>query len=199
MRAMVSMGKGMCVDTSKLDDTVNYVGAALIRGDVEEDRVKEVQERLKSAVRFENGTASAERIKELVITAVTRLMGTQTRAFVPFKGECKVVLVAGHRGAGKTMTCVKYAAYYRQKGFKTGVVWTSVTHLDPFSPPAALYVRLALYCDVLPSRPHLTLRLCRARSPRGTKWRRRQTSRRLCSLRASRKGTQRPLARASKH
>lgn len=125
MRAIVSMGKGS-VDATSWEDAVNYIATALIRCDVQEDIVSELQERLRGSPKWENETSSAERLKECIISEVTRLMDTQNRAFVPVRGQSRVVLVAGHRGAGKTTTCINYASFFRSKGFKTGIVWTSV-------------------------------------------------------------------------
>ena len=126
------MTKANVVDSKVVEEALDYLRAALLRSDVDQHLVKQLQDRVRDSTKWHEDAISAdpERIKESIISEVTKMMDTKNAGVFPVKGQCKVVVVSGHAGAGKTSVCLKYAAHFRQKGFKTGIIWDSVSVAD---------------------------------------------------------------------
>jgi len=128
------------VDDGAVDNMLNEVAKALLKYDVGLVHVAQLKKNVKKAVESENVAAHQRKklIQKAVFDELVKLVDpspsnagekTEEKAvsnadsvFKPKKGKPGVIMLVGLQGAGKTTTCTKLAVYYKNRGFKTGLV-----------------------------------------------------------------------------
>ncbi|KAI5174122.1 signal recognition particle subunit SRP54 [Nematocida sp. LUAm1] len=104
---------------------VKKITTTLLASNISTRIVGEVKKRIVERYYEANVPSSAKKeklLQKIVFDELTRIMDSGKEPFRPNKKECSVVLFVGLQGSGKTTSCCKYAKYYRQRGFKVGIV-----------------------------------------------------------------------------
>lgn len=71
-------------------------------------------------------------INILKLIQLFQLIDPGTKAYHPQKGHPNVILVVGHEGCGKSLTCLKLAHYYKKKKWKACIVYTDTAHVKSY-------------------------------------------------------------------
>ena len=104
-----------------LDDLLKELGKVLIAADVNVQLVVKLRNNIKKQ-------CIGEKIeRKLVMNVLCQnlidlLNGTTDKPWEPLKKRCNIVVFVGLQGAGKTTSIMKYAHYYKQRGYKVGLV-----------------------------------------------------------------------------
>ena len=61
-------------------------------------------------------------IKSAVVKELTSLLDVDKKAYEPKRGKTNIIMTVGLQGSGKTTTCSKVANYYKNKGWRVGMV-----------------------------------------------------------------------------
>ncbi|MEK6831092.1 MAG: signal recognition particle receptor subunit alpha [Nanoarchaeota archaeon] len=120
------------LDKKTIEIIVKDLQRALIQADVNVHLVKELGDKIKTAVSNEKikGVEKREHLTKLLHDEILALLGGEKQE-IKLKKQTKIMLV-GLYGSGKTTTSGKLAAYYSKRGFKTCLLG-----LDVYRPAAA--------------------------------------------------------------
>lgn len=113
------------VDERAIKEFVRDVQRALLQADVNVRLVLELSKRIEDSLRSERpppGISLKERAIYALYNEVVRILGgEEVRPPVPSGAPLKIMLV-GLQGSGKTTTAAKLAKYYKDRGFRPGLV-----------------------------------------------------------------------------
>ncbi|EZG44859.1 putative signal recognition particle 54 kDa protein SRP54 [Gregarina niphandrodes] len=117
------------VNEEVIQSFIKSVATALIEADVSIHIVKRVRDNLRtkaSTLLDSSKKVASQTVKKTLTRAlveeITAVLTPPTKAYRPVKGRCNVVMFVGLQGVGKTTTVSKYGLYYKNKGFRVGVV-----------------------------------------------------------------------------
>ncbi len=115
------------VDERALREFVRDVQRALIQADVNVKLVLELSKRLEEALRAERpppGISMKDHAIYVLYEEITRILGGEdVRPPVPQgRGRPLRIMLVGLQGSGKTTTAAKLALYYKERGFRPGLV-----------------------------------------------------------------------------
>ncbi|KAI5184790.1 signal recognition particle subunit SRP54 [Nematocida homosporus] len=108
-----------------LNLAVKKITTSLLSSNVSTRVVLGVKKRILERYQAIDVPASAKKeklLQKIVFEELCRMVDPGKEAFKPKKKDVSVVLFVGLQGSGKTTSCCKYARYYRQRGFKVGIV-----------------------------------------------------------------------------
>lgn len=146
------MSEAPVIDEDTLKDMLKEIAMALMAADVAMPIIKELRDNIKNRINFETmaGGFNKKRIVQAAVFEELVAMLTPARKpFAPKKGKTNVVMFVGLQGSGKTTSCTKYAAYYKQKGFKVALICADTFRagaLDQLK-QNALKAKIAFYGD----------------------------------------------------
>lgn len=109
----------------ELNDAVKKITTSLLSSNVSTRVVLSLRKKILD--RFKLHEISTKKGKEKILQKIVfeelcGIMDSGEEPFRPKKKEVSTVLFVGLQGSGKTTTCCKYAKYYKQRGFKVGIV-----------------------------------------------------------------------------
>jgi signal recognition particle subunit SRP54 len=61
-------------------------------------------------------------VQNTVVKEITQMLTSENEPFQPVRNKHNVIMFVGLQGAGKTTTCMKYAAHYIEKGWRTALI-----------------------------------------------------------------------------
>ncbi|ODQ66358.1 signal recognition particle protein [Nadsonia fulvescens var. elongata DSM 6958] len=122
--AVSSLTKNNVIDEKALDDMLKEICVALLESDVNVRLVSQLRNKIKTKVNLKEGAGHSKKrlIQKVVFDELCDLVDCHAEPYKPKKGRSNVIMFVGLQGAGKTTSCTKLAAYYKRKGFKTGLV-----------------------------------------------------------------------------
>ncbi|CAK1366035.1 Signal recognition particle 54 kDa protein [Cercospora beticola] len=113
------------LDEKAFDGMIKEISTALVEADVNVKLVSNLRKTIKSAVKFNELPAHANKkriIQKAVFDALVDIVNPHGKPYEPKKGKSNVIMFVGLQGAGKTTTCTKLARWYQARGFKTCLV-----------------------------------------------------------------------------
>jgi signal recognition particle subunit SRP54 len=122
--ALKSVDQSLIVDDTVINGILNQISTALLQADVGIQLVKKLQDNIKLQLTTTKLKNKQRAIKSIVVSELTKLLECSTESYKLKKNYSNIVMFVGLQGAGKTTTCVKYAAYYKRKGWKVCLVGT---------------------------------------------------------------------------
>ena len=129
-RALASVQEATVVDEKVLDACLKEISTALLQADVNIKLVFNMRANVKKRVDTDTGAGLNKRkiIEKAVFDELCAMLNsgvdpkdTGKRQDLK-KGKPNVVMFVGLQGSGKTTTCMKYAHFYKKKGFKPAMV-----------------------------------------------------------------------------
>jgi len=123
--ALKSLNNVTIINEEVLNDLLKEIVAALLESDVNIRLVKQLRERVRTAIDFEEmagGLNKRRMIQTTVFKELVNLVDPGVNAYVPVKGRPNIIMFVGLQGSGKTTTCTKLAYYYMRKGWRTCLV-----------------------------------------------------------------------------
>ncbi|CAL4087086.1 unnamed protein product, partial [Meganyctiphanes norvegica] len=123
--ALKSLNNVTIINEEVLNDLLKEIVAALLESDVNIRLVKQLRERVRTAIDFEEmagGLNKRRMIQTTVFKELVKLVDPGVNPYVPVKGRPNIVMFVGLQGSGKTTTCTKLAYYYMRKGWRTCLV-----------------------------------------------------------------------------
>ncbi|KAI5191257.1 signal recognition particle subunit SRP54 [Nematocida sp. AWRm77] len=108
-----------------LNDAVRKITTSLLSSNVSTRVVLGVRNRILERYSPESVPSGANKeklLQRIVFEELCRMVDPGKEPFKPKKKEVSTVVFVGLQGSGKTTTCCKYARYYRQRGYKVGIV-----------------------------------------------------------------------------
>jgi signal recognition particle subunit SRP54 len=113
------------IDKESLKEIIKDLQRALLSADVDYNLVIEVTENIKKRAfdeKISSEIARKEFIIKLIHDELVNLLGGKTnpKKFKP--GKLNIIMMVGIQGSGKTTTVGKLARFYKNKGFRVGVV-----------------------------------------------------------------------------
>jgi len=123
--ALKSLNNVTIINEEVLNDLLKEIVAALLESDVNIRLVKQLRERVRTAIDFEEmagGLNKRRMIQTTVFKELVNLVDPGVNPYVPVKGRPNIVMFVGLQGSGKTTTCTKLAYYYMRKGWRTCLV-----------------------------------------------------------------------------
>lgn len=139
-KALNKAASSVLLNEREVDELVNEIGKALLESDVNVRLVKQLQCQIqKGLAECASGSNRRKVVNSVVINALFSLLngskegrtgggcaeeGEPKRVWQPEKNRVggNVVMFVGLQGAGKTTTCMKYARFWKNKGFRVGLV-----------------------------------------------------------------------------
>ncbi|XP_027079664.2 signal recognition particle subunit SRP54 2 [Coffea arabica] len=124
-QAIRDMKNATVVDESVVNECLNEITRALLRGDVPFHLVKELVNNVKKSANLNNlpsGINKRKILEESIFSELCNMLNPGKPSFTPRKGETSVVMFVGLQGTGKTTTCAKYAYYHQKKGWKPALI-----------------------------------------------------------------------------
>ncbi|CDP08251.1 unnamed protein product [Coffea canephora] len=139
-QAIRDMKNATVVDESVVNECLNEITRALLRGDVPFHFVKELVNNVKKSANLNNlpsGINKRKILEELttfycslvddhetacIFSELCNMLNPGKPSFTPRKGKTSVVMFVGLQGTGKTSTCAKYAYYHQKKGWKPALI-----------------------------------------------------------------------------
>lgn len=109
----------------ELNDAIKKITTSLLSSNVSTRIVLSLRKRILERFRPHEIRTRRERekvLQKIVFEELCGIMDSGKEPFKPKKKEVSTVLFVGLQGSGKTTTCCKYAKYYKQRGFKVGIV-----------------------------------------------------------------------------
>ncbi|KAI5189671.1 signal recognition particle subunit SRP54 [Nematocida minor] len=109
----------------ELNDAIKKITTSLLGSNVSTRVVLNVRKRILERFKLQELPTKAGRekaLQKIVFEELCGIMDSGKEPFKPKKKETSTVLFVGLQGSGKTTTCCKYAKYYKQRGFKVGIV-----------------------------------------------------------------------------
>ena len=142
--AFSRMSKSIVINDKDIQELAGAISGALLAADVNVHEVKKLKDAIiQEAAHIPRGQNKQHAIKVIAIRELFKILGCNVNGSVednkeqenkdkdknedkkervieqkvwePVKGKCNVVMFVGLQGAGKTTTCMKYAAYYKNK------------------------------------------------------------------------------------
>ncbi|TKA71288.1 Signal recognition particle 54 kDa protein [Friedmanniomyces simplex] len=123
--AVTDLTRSPTLDEKAFDGMIKTISNALAEADVNIKLVANLRKTIKSAVKFHELPAHANKkriIQKAVFDALVDIVNPHQKEYVPKKGKSNVIMFVGLQGAGKTTTCTKLARWYQARGFKTCLV-----------------------------------------------------------------------------
>jgi len=123
--ALRSLNEASVVDDKVFDALLKEIGNALMSSDVNMTQVIELRKKIKKVVNLKEvagGLSRRKLIEETVISELKNLLDPGKPAWRPKKGKDNTIMFVGLQGSGKTTSCSKLAFYYKNKGFKVGMI-----------------------------------------------------------------------------
>lgn len=132
-KALASVQEATVVDEKVLDACLKEISTALLQADVNIKLVFNMRANVKKRVDSDTGAGLNKRkiIEKAVFDELCAMLnsGIETKDTGKKKeekdlkkGKPNVVMFVGLQGSGKTTTCMKYAHFYKKKGFKPAMV-----------------------------------------------------------------------------
>eukprot|EP01025_Chloroclados_australasicus_P010089 TRINITY_DN13955_c0_g1_i4.p1 TRINITY_DN13955_c0_g1~~TRINITY_DN13955_c0_g1_i4.p1 ORF type:complete len:491 (+),score=95.19 TRINITY_DN13955_c0_g1_i4:215-1687(+) len=128
-KALSSMSQASQIDQQVFDECIKEICNTLVRSDVEAKLVFQLRNNIKKRVNFEELAAGIDKRKVIekavhdeLCTLLDGSGDSEKKLYELKKGKQNVVMFVGLQGNGKTTTCMKYAYYYKKKGFKPAMV-----------------------------------------------------------------------------
>lgn len=109
----------------ELNDAVKKITTSLLSSNVSTRIVLNLRKRILERFKpqeIRNKRAREKALQKIVFEELCAIIDSGKEPFKPKKKEISTVLFVGLQGSGKTTTCCKYAKYYKQRGFKVGIV-----------------------------------------------------------------------------
>ncbi|OAG31465.1 signal recognition particle subunit SRP54 [Nematocida sp. ERTm5] len=109
----------------ELNDAIKKITTSLLGSNVNTRVVLNVRKRILERFKpqeIPTKSAKEKALQRIVFEELCAIMDSGKEPFKPKKKEVSTVLFVGLQGSGKTTTCCKYAKYYKQRGFKVGIV-----------------------------------------------------------------------------
>ena len=87
---------------------------ALLKSDVNSKLVKKLNQNIKTQFKLnqESGANMRKLIQKAVLEEITKMLDSENEPFKPVRNKHNIIMFVGLQGAGKTTTCMKYAAFY---------------------------------------------------------------------------------------
>lgn len=123
--ALKSLNNVTIINEEVLNELLKEIVAALLESDVNIRLVKQLRERVRTAIDFEEmagGLNKRRMIQTTVFKELVNLVDPGVNAYAPVKGRPNIIMFVGLQGSGKTTTCTKLAYYYMRKGWRTCLV-----------------------------------------------------------------------------
>eukprot|EP00756_Hemistasia_phaeocysticola_P058069 Hpha_TRINITY_DN34683_c0_g1::TRINITY_DN34683_c0_g1_i1::g.21047::m.21047/K03106/SRP54, ffh; signal recognition particle subunit SRP54 len=122
--ALTGMARNTVITDEVIDQMLNDIARALIMSDVNVKVVKDLKERIKTAIQLEENIGFSKRklIEKSVFQELRKMLDPGVKPYKPEKGRQNVVMFVGLQGSGKTTTCTKYALYWQKRGWKVGLI-----------------------------------------------------------------------------
>jgi len=123
--ALKSLNNVTIINEEVLNDLLKEIVAALLESDVNIRLVKQLRERVRTAIDFEEmagGLNKRRMIQTTVFKELVNLVDPGVNPYVPVKGRPNIIMFVGLQGSGKTTTCTKLAYWYMRKGWRTCLV-----------------------------------------------------------------------------
>jgi len=123
--ALKSLNNVTIINEEVLNDLLKEIVAALLESDVNIRLVKQLRERVRTAIDFEEmagGLNKRRMIQTTVFKELVNLVDPGVKPYGPVKGRPNIIMFVGLQGSGKTTTCTKLAYYYMRKGWRTCLV-----------------------------------------------------------------------------
>lgn len=131
-KALASVQDATVVDEKVLDACLKEISTALLQADIQVQLVFNLRAQVKKRVNADTGAGLNKRkvIEKAVFDELCSMLssGADTKDKKSSKkqdlkkGKPNVVMFVGLQGSGKTTTCMKYAHFYKKKGFKPAMV-----------------------------------------------------------------------------
>ena len=132
-KALASVQDASVVDEKVLDACLKEISTALLQADVNVKLVLSMRTNVKKRVDSDSGAGLNKRkvIEKAVFDELCAMLnsGIDTKEKEKDskkqdlkKGKPNVVMFVGLQGSGKTTTCMKYAHFYKKKGYKPAMV-----------------------------------------------------------------------------
>ncbi|KAH9386482.1 signal recognition particle subunit SRP54 [Nematocida major] len=109
----------------ELNDAIKKITTSLLSSNVSTRIVLNVRKRILERFKpqeIQTKSQKEKALQKIVFEELCAIMDSGKEPFRPKKKEISTVLFVGLQGSGKTTTCCKYAKYYKQRGFKVGIV-----------------------------------------------------------------------------
>ena len=122
--ALTKLNGADVIDKKLLDEVLNGIGMALIKGDVNIKIVAKLQKNIRekfNSIEEESGNKKLQ-IQKFVVKELQNILSCEKKPYQMKKGKSNVVMFVGLQGSGKTTTCTKYANFYQKKGWKVSLV-----------------------------------------------------------------------------
>ncbi len=114
------------VDEKSIREFVRDIQRALLQADVNVRLVLDLSKRLEEALRSERpppGISMKEHAVYVLYNEIVRILGgEEVKPPVPRGGRPLRVMLVGLQGSGKTTTAAKLALYYKNRGYRPGLV-----------------------------------------------------------------------------
>ena len=123
--AIRSLNNATVINEEALDSLLKEVCAALLEADVNVRLVKQLRERVKTGLNFDDmagGINKRRAIQSAIFSELVKLVDPGVQPWTPTRGKNNVIMFVGLQGSGKTTTCTKLAYYYQKKGWKSCLV-----------------------------------------------------------------------------
>ena len=131
-KALAAVQEATVVDEKVLDACLKEISTALLQADVNIKLVFNMRANVKKRVDSDTGAGLNKRkiIEKAVFDELCAMLNSSVETKDTGKkqdkdlkkGKPNVVMFVGLQGSGKTTTCMKYAHFYKKKGFKPAMV-----------------------------------------------------------------------------
>ena len=102
------------IDEQALNKCLKEIMLALLKSDVNVKYVLKLRQNIQTQFKLnqESGANMRKLIQKAVLEEITKMLDSENEPFQPVRNKHNIIMFVGLQGAGKTTTCMKYAAFY---------------------------------------------------------------------------------------
>lgn len=126
--AMKNLSRSSTINVEVVNTVLKEISNALLQNDVSFEITLDLRKRIETKIEKEkllSSTLAIDKrkiINQIIFNELREMLTSPQIPFKPQRNKANVFMFVGLQGAGKTTTVSKLAYYYKQRGWRAGVI-----------------------------------------------------------------------------